>query len=67
MGIYKRGNTMKDYAKRDWIKFILAEEEKRENDWEEVGKEDYLRILKYMLFAGAAWGCGYVFLAGLLA
>ena len=54
----------KDYAKRNWIKSL--EEEKRKNDWEEAGKEDYLKILKYMLFAGVAWACGYIFLAGLL-
>ena len=58
---------MKDRADKSWIKFFLEEEEERKNDWEEANKEDYLKILKYMAFAGAAWACAWVFLAGVLA
>ena len=53
----------KDFAEKNWIKFQLEAEE---NDWQEVNKEGYLKIAKYLLFGSVASAWGYLFLLALL-
>ena len=53
----------KDFADKNWIKYQLQAEE---DDWQEVNKESYLQIAKYLLFGIVAAACGYIFILAVL-